>query len=109
MTVPTTTKQRFPWEPVPVEETVQALQRDLAFAIRYTAVIVHSDNAMLRLCANTTRGQIVPAGKCHFTDGTYVEFQDLGMPQPQVPIMSIEKLVSEVLVIARNFGLELAT
>lgn len=112
----------FPWEeqlpavtePVrppavrPVEETVAALQRDFAYAVMYTAVLVHSEHAALQMCVNTARGQIIPRGACKFTDGSSFELQDLGMPQPNTPTMSVKELVSRVWNVASELGLELA-
>ena len=81
---------RFPWEPaslpaVPVEKTVEALQRDVAFMVQYTAILVRSQHDALRMLVNTPRGQIIPRGKCTLTDGSTIEFQDIGMPQVGAP------------------------
>ena len=99
---------RMPWEPVPVEETVGALQRDFAYAVQYTAVKTRSNQQSLNMIVNTPRGQIVPRGVCKFTDGTTVEFQDIGMPQPGCVAMSVPDLVAKIWEIATELGLELA-
>lgn len=101
------TVQRFPWEPVPVEDTVRLLQRDFAYAMTHTAVLVHSNCEALSMLVNTPRGQIVPRGECKFTDGTTFELQDVGMPQPGAPMMSVKELMARVWDLAREIGLEL--
>jgi peptidoglycan hydrolase-like protein with peptidoglycan-binding domain len=101
------TAKRFPWEPVPVTETVAALQRDVAYMVTHTAVLVHSNQPALQMLVNTPRGQIVPRGACKFTDGSTVEFQDVGMPQPGAPAMTLKDLMARVWEIARELGLEL--
>jgi hypothetical protein len=101
------TTKRFPWEPVPVAETVALLQRDVAYMVAATAVKVHSNRPELRTVVNTERGQIVPRGECRFTDGTTIEFQDIGMPQIGVPTMTVQDLLTRIWGIARDFGLEL--
>ncbi|MEL7086876.1 MAG: hypothetical protein AAGL98_00290 [Planctomycetota bacterium] len=102
------TQQRFPWEPVPIDETVAALQRDFAYAVQYTAVLVHSNEPALSMLVNTQRGQIVPRGRCVFAGGSYAEFQDIGMPQPGAPVMTVPELLARVYDVARDLGLELA-
>lgn len=109
MTNEVTPFKRFPWEPVPVEETLSLLQRDVAYMVAHTAVVVHSSHAALSMCVNTPRGQIVPRGECRFTDGTTVEFQDIGMPQPGAPLMTVARLMTQVWEVARDLGLELVT
>ena len=101
------TVHRMPWEPVPLDETVTLLQRDFAYAVQMTAILVHSNQPELRMCVNTPRGQIVPRGVGRFTDGSTMELQDLGMPQPGCPVMSVDELVAKVMDVARNLGLEL--
>lgn len=103
------TTQRFPWEPVPVDETVRLLQRDFAYAVQYTAVLVRSNRPALEMCVNTRRGQIVPQGECKFTDGSKFELQDIGMPQPGAPAMSVQELMARVWDLARELNLELVT
>lgn len=100
---------RFPWEPAvrSTEDTVALLQRDFAYAIQYTAVVVHSNQAALSMCVNTPRGQIVPRGECRFTDGSKLELHDIGMPQPNCPQMTVQELMARVWDIARELGLEL--
>ena len=107
----------FPWEKLPVpiaepqlpalQDTVTALQRDFAFAIAYTAVHVHSTHDELAITVNTRRGQIVPRGECKFTDGSTIEFQDLGMPQPGAETMTVAELLARTWETALLFGLEL--
>lgn len=97
----------FPWEPVPVEETITLLQRDLAFMVQYTAVLVHSNRPNLAMLVNTPRGQLVPRGECKFTDGSKFELQDIGMPQPKTPEMTVQKLMAYLWEIAHELGLEL--
>ena len=109
----------FPWEtPVPAvveppaapavmstKETVAALQRDFAYAMTHTAVIVHSKHEALQLLVNTPRGQIIPRGECKLTDGSTLEFTDIGMPQINVPYMTVKELLGEVWSIVAKLGL----
>lgn len=101
----------YPWETpvpaVPVEDVVRALQRDVAYAVTHTGILVHSEHAALQMLVNTRRGQIVPRGECYFTDGTKFELQDIGMPQVDAPEMSVRELVSEIWAVAIRLGLEL--
>lgn len=100
----------YPWEkPVPavIENTVALLQRDFAYAVTYTAVLVHSKHVALKMLVNTRRGQIVPRGECRFTDGTTFELQDVGMPQPNCPEMTVPDLMAKIWETAREHGLEL--
>lgn len=100
----------FPWETTPVrttEETVAALQRDLAYAVTHTAVLVHSNQPALAMLVNTSRGQVVPRGECNFTDGSKFELQDIGMPQVGAPVMSVQELMLRIWEITRELGLEL--
>ncbi len=101
------TKHRMPWEPVPPEETIAAMQRDMAYMVQFTAVLVHSNNDALSMLVNTPRGQIIHHGEVRFTNGTTVEFQDIGMPQPGAPTLSVPDLIARVWEIARELGLEL--
>lgn len=98
---------RFPWEPVPLADTVALLQRDMAYVLRHTAVMVHSPHAELQLIVNTKRGQIVPRGECKFSDGSTLEFHDIGAPQVGAPEMTVDELMTRVWEIARELGLEL--
>lgn len=98
---------RFPWEPAPVPDTVAALQRDFAYAVRMTAVAIHSNNPAFVAIINTDRGQIVPRGEVKFTDGTTVELQDIGMCQPQTPYMTVQDIMARVWELATELGLEL--
>lgn len=110
----------FPWEQLPAvqaapeppavrstEDTVALLQRDFAYAVQMTAVLVHSNQPALAMLINTARGQIVPRGQCKFTDGSTVEFQDIGMPQPNAPLMTVQELMARVWNIASELGLEI--
>jgi hypothetical protein len=99
------TVHRMPWEPAPIADTVALLQRDFAYAVINTAILVHSNQAALRMLVNTARGQIIPRGTGRFIDGSTVEFQDLGMPQPNAPTMTVEQLIKQVADVARELGL----
>lgn len=103
------TTQRFPWEPAvqTTEDTVKLLQRDFTYAVLHTAVLVHSKHAALQMLVNTRRGQVIPRGECKFNDGSTLEFQDVGMPQPGAPVMSVQELMTRAWEIARELGLEL--
>lgn len=103
----------FPWDKpqlpaVPIEDTVKLLQADFAYAALHTAIKVHSSRPELRMLVNTARGQIIPRGEGKFTDGTTLEFQDIGMPQPRLEAMTVEQLVQKVLGIAADLNLEIA-
>lgn len=101
---------RFPWEPAPtlmVADTVAALQRDFAYAVKMTCVVVHSNNPAFAMAANTDRGQIVPRGEVKFSDGTTVELHDIGMCQPNTPYMTVQDIMARVWEMATNLGLEL--
>jgi len=91
-----------------LEETVRAIQADIAFAVRYTAILVCSNNEALCMVANTVRGQDMPPGGCTFTDGSEVTFRDIGMPQPGVPLMTVQELARAVADKALAMGLVLA-
>lgn len=106
----------FPWEQtlVPVvtdapalETTVAALQRDIAYIVTHTAVLVHSRHTALQMLFNVPRGQIVPRGECKFSDGSTLEFQDVGMPQVGAPESNVRELVLRAWNIAKELGLEL--
>ena len=108
MTDPSAT--RFPWEPAPSRDApdiIAALQRDFAYAVRTTAVIVRSNNPAFATVVNTERGQIVPRGEVKFTDGTTVELQDIGMCQPNVPEMTVHDVMARVWTLATELGMEL--
>jgi hypothetical protein len=108
----------YPWEQLPavqstpeppaVADTVALLQRDVAYMVTHTAIMVHSNQAALSMLVNTARGQIVPRGECRFTDGSTFELQDIGMPQPGAPTMTVQKLTAYLWEVARELGLELA-
>lgn len=91
-----------------LEETVRFLQRDFAFAVKMTSVLVRSTNEALRMVVNTERGQLMPPGAVTFTDGSTVEFQDVGMPQPGCPIMTLPEIVKAVFANATELGLTIA-
>ena len=109
----------WPWEtpqlpattqantPVPLDDTVRKMQRDMAYMVTHTAIMVHSPHEALQMVVNTPRGQIIPRGECKFTDGTVLEFQDIGMPQPGVPAMTVAELMARAWQIASELGLEL--
>jgi len=97
----------MPWEAAPVQETVALMQTDMAFMVTHTAVLVHSNRPELRMLVNTLRGQIIPRGECRFTDGSTIELQDIGMPQPKVLTMTVQEVMARVWEVARNLGLEL--
>lgn len=104
---------KFPWETetlpaVPVEDTVRLLQQDFAYAVRFTAVRVHSNRPELCITVNTLRGQIIPRGKAKFADGTTTEFLDIGMPQPGAPTLEcVTDLITLILDTAKELGLSL--
>lgn len=107
-----TYEPKLPWEiDTPAKstgDTVRDLQRDMAYIVAYTAVMVHSSRAELRMLVNTRRGQIVPRGECTFSDGTTVEFADIGAPQIGAPEMAVPDLVARVFETATAMGLELS-
>lgn len=106
---------RYPWEQVPAavterttEETVKLMQADLLYMTTHTSVVVHSSRPELEMLVNTPRGQIVPRGECKFTDGTTLEFQDIGMPQVGTKEMTVKDLVAMIFDVAvLTMGLEL--
>ena len=91
-----------------LEEIVRAIQADIAFAVRHTAILVCSNNEALHMVVNTVRGQDMPPGGCTFTDGSEVTFRDIGMPQPGVPLMTVQELARAVADKALAMGLVLA-
>lgn len=103
---------RMPWEAAPpapektVDEKIMALQSDFMYAWQNTSIVVHSNREDFQIIVNTTRGQIVPSGRAKFKDGTYVEFTDFGMPQPNARLISVPDLVAWVFNKARELGLE---
>lgn len=102
--------EQFPWEqpaPLSTEETVAALQRDFAYAVAFTAIMVHSSNPAFRFVANTQRGQLMPRGEVKFSDGTTIELQDIGMCQPNVEQMTVREIFARILQISTELGLEL--
>lgn len=106
------TATRYPWEP-PIElpatqDIVAALQRDFAYAVANTCIIVHSNNPAFKLIVNTKRGQIVPRGEVKFSDGTTVELLDIGMCQPNVQHMTVQELMTQIWSLASELGLGLA-
>lgn len=101
--------KRMPWEPVPVAETLALLQQDVAYMVTHTAVLVHSNRPELQMLVNVPRGEIVPRNECKFTDGTTLELQDIGMPQPGAPLMTVKNLLAQVWDIVNTLGLEMET
>ena len=93
-----TSDELFPWDAPrqSIEDTIALLQNDFAYAVANTAVVVHSNNTAFAFIANTARGQLVPRGEVKFTDGTTVEFQDIGMPQINVPQMTVQAIIVRV-------------
>lgn len=100
----------FPWETSArsTEETVAALQRDIAYVVSHTAVLVHSKHPALAMLVNTPRGQRMPRGECRLSDESMIEFQDIGMPQVGSPEMSVIELVKSVYDVVQKLGLEMA-
>ena len=88
-------------------DTVKALQADMLFAVKHTAILVRSSNSSLRMVVNIERGSDIPSGVCTFTDGTTIEFQDIGMPQPGVPTMTAQELGKAVFSKVTELGLEI--
>lgn len=107
----------FPWETpqlpaVPLADTVAAMQRDMTYMVTHTAVLVRSTHPELKKTVNTPRGQIIPRGVCKFnnaygSDPHTTEFQDLGMPRPGVPEMTMGELMAYVWDTAHALGLDL--
>lgn len=93
----------------PLEDRFKLLQRDMAYMVTHTAVQVNSPHAALQMLVNTARGQIIPRNKCIFSDGTALELQDIGMPQPGAPTMTVAALLAQVWGVVRSMGLELQT
>jgi hypothetical protein len=88
-------------------EIVRALQADFRFMVGHTAILVRSNDEALRMVFNTERGQSMPDPlKCTFRDGTTMEFQDIGMPQPGVPTKTIKEVVTAALEKAFALGLQ---
>jgi hypothetical protein len=126
-------KLTYPWEKVDplkeLQDTVQLLQQDFAYALKYTAILVRSSNPDLCLIVNTERGPNIPSGKACFVasaaaqvdKGTYpqneeatasslyttIEMQDIGMPQPGIPLMTMGELAKFILQKTQELGLEL--
>jgi hypothetical protein len=99
----------YPWEfePRSVDDAIELIQRDFAYAVTHTAIVVHSNNPAMIFTANTHRGQLVPRGEVKFLDGTTVELQDIGMPQVNVQYMTVQQIMSRVWKLASELGLEL--
>lgn len=102
---------KFPWN-IPAatpstDDTIKMLQRDFSIAVQLTGVLVYSEHAALKMLVNTKRGQIIPRGECKLSDGTTIEFQDIGMPQPNSPYMTVPELVAKLWDAVRELGLEL--
>lgn len=99
---------RFPWEPIPPAEAIEALRRDFAYAVGNTSVTVHSNNAAFIMSVNTARGQIVPRGEVVFSDGTKIELYDNGMCQPGLESMTVRDLMAHILALASELNLTVA-
>jgi hypothetical protein len=107
----------MPWEAPKVPEapddlvqTVKALQADVRTMVSHTGVIVHATGphaAALGMLVNTTRGQLIPPGEVRYSGGHTLRFQDLGMPQPGAPFMTIPQLVKSLVDVTQRLGLEL--
>ena len=102
----------LPWaQPVrSIDETVRLLQADVSYMVKHTAVAVHVTGphaAELSMYVNTPRGQLVPTGTGRLTQGHTVVFQDIGMPQPGLPFMSIKELAQALTQRAAALGLEI--
>jgi hypothetical protein len=101
--------KRMPWEPIPAEETLALVQADLRYMTNHTAVLVHSNRPELQILVNVRRGEIVPRNEVKFKDGTTLEFQDIGMPQPKAPLMTVKELLAMVWDIVQTLGLEMVS
>lgn len=100
----------FPWEQlpaVPIADTVTAMQRDMAYMVQFTGVLVQSNRPELEMLVNTRRGQIIPRGECKFKDGSTFELHDIGMPQVGAPELMVTELMAQIWDVARDLGLEL--
>jgi hypothetical protein len=97
----------MPWEPIPVAEQLELLKADVAYISTHTCVVVHSSRPELRFAVNTRRGQIVPRGECKFSDGTTIEYHDIGAPQVGNAEMTVDELTTLVWKTAASLGLEL--
>lgn len=105
----TADEEIFPWDPPrqSVEDTVALLQRDFAYAVMNTAVVVHSNNSAFAFIANTARGQLIGRGEVKFSDGTTVELQDIGMCQANVPEMTVQQIMARIWRVAGELKLEI--
>lgn len=103
------TEDLFPWNPPrrSVEDTIELIQNDFAYAVANTCIVVHSNNPALAFIANTARGQLVPRGEVKFMDGTTIELQDIGMCQPNVPHLTVQQIMARVWSTATKLGLEI--
>jgi hypothetical protein len=99
----------FPWDPPKrsVEDTLELVRNDFAYAVANTCIVIHSNNPAFAFITNTLRGQLIPRGEVKLSDGTTVEFLDIGMPQPNVPYMTVQSVVSRVWKLASDLGLEI--
>jgi hypothetical protein len=99
----------FPWDPPQrsVEDTIELIRNDFAYAVANTAIVVHSNNPAFAFIANTQRGQLVPRGEVKLSDGTTVELQDIGMCQPNVPHMTVQQIMTRIWKLASDLGLEI--
>jgi hypothetical protein len=103
----TDSDELFPWDPPKrsVEDTIALLQNDFAYAVANTAVMVHSNNPAFAFIANTARGQLIPRGEVKFSDGTTIEFSDIGMCQPNLPHMTVQAIIARTWKLVTELGL----
>ena len=101
-------EELFPWDPPKrsVEDTIELIRNDFAYAVANTCIVVHSNNPAFAFIANTQRGQLVPRGEVKFSDGTTIELQDIGMCQPNVPHMTVPQIMSRLWKLTSELGLE---
>lgn len=104
---------RFPWEQepqppfAPLEDRFERLRRDVTTMVTHTAVMVCATHESLDgIVANVPRNEIVPSGKAKYTGGNTVEFQNIGMPQPGHPFMTLRELLQTVHHKAAELGWE---
>jgi hypothetical protein len=99
----------FPWDPPrrSIEDTIELIRNDFAYAVANTCIVVHSNNPAFAFIANTARGQLVPRGEVKFSDGTTIELQDIGMCQPNVPYMTVPQIMSRLWKLASELKLEI--
>jgi hypothetical protein len=92
-----------------VAEKLRRLQEDVGTIVTHTGVMVHATGphaAALSMLVNTRRGQLMPTGVARYTDGTTIQFQDIGMPQPGAPFMTLPELFQQLYGIVQQLGLQ---